>query len=315
MTKRVIVTGANGFVGCNIVAAFLDAGWVVNAVDHVFDNPAYSHLSAERLRLIASDCANLAPLAAEALVHAAAITATPAARGESPEANLHANLDSLLSIMEYAHRQRIGRAVFISSAAVFGSTPATPIDETRPPQPLGVYGVAKALLEDVVETMRHEYGRDVACARLGGIYGPYEFVRSSRPKLSLVAQMISAALGRRMIEVVRSEEQRQWTYAPDIGRALVALMNAEKLSHGLYNLACGERLSDLEVARQLASLIDGLTVRNAAGEEVPDPPSSRLGWLDNSRLRRDVGFSDWTNMSERTLEPTLDSIREGIANA
>ena len=61
MMKRVIVTGANGFVGCNIVAAFLEAGWVVNAVDRVFENPAYSHLSAERLRLIESDCANLPP--------------------------------------------------------------------------------------------------------------------------------------------------------------------------------------------------------------------------------------------------------------
>ncbi len=313
--RRVLVTGANGFVGCNIVAAFLEAGWAVVAVDQAFDNPAYENTPADGLRCIAADCADMPPLGLDALVHAAAVTATPQERAESPEANLRANLDSMLSVMEYAGRQGIGRAVFISSAAALGPATATVIDETRPPQPPTVYGLAKAIMEGTVATMRRAHARDFLCARLGSVYGPFEFRRATRPRLSLVAQMIHAALTQGEIRVQQPEAQRQWTYAPDIGRALVALLNAAALNHALYQVVSGERLSDLKVARMIAGLADGVAVKideAGAGTELASSSPARLS---NGRLRNDVGFSDWTAMSELTLAPTLKSIRARIADA
>ena len=312
--KRVIVTGADGFVGSNIVASFLQAGWFVYALDLAYRNPAFAAQSTRNLRLIGSDCAVLPSLEADALIHAAAITATPVERGETPEANLRANIEPMLSVMEYANRQGIGRSVYISSTAALGITPTTLIDETRSPRPGAVYGLAKAIMESAIEAMRRGYARDFLCARLGAIYGPCEFARPTRPKLSLAARMILAALTRKEIIVRRPDERRQWTYAPDIGRALIALVEAEKPKHGLYNLACDARLSNLEVAAQIAEVLNGVSVR-VAEEDAPGPPASQFGWLDNSRLRRDIGFSDWRPMSERTLEPTLQSIRTRISDA
>ena len=123
MTERVIVTGANGFVGSNIVAAFLDAGFEVAAVDLNFDNPAYAKSAGENLRLIESDCVNMPPVAADALIHAAFVTATPEERGESPELNLRANIEPTLAVLEYAQRQRIARSIYVSSAAVIAAGP------------------------------------------------------------------------------------------------------------------------------------------------------------------------------------------------
>ena len=106
--KLIIVTGANGFVGCNIVGALSAAGYRVSAVDRAFDNPAYGHMPAGNLRRIRADCVDLPLLEADALIHAAAVTARPAgARGESPEDNLRANIEPLLAVSEYAERQRI----------------------------------------------------------------------------------------------------------------------------------------------------------------------------------------------------------------
>ena len=313
--KRVIVTGADGFVGCNIVAAFLEAGYFVYAVDLGFENAAYSQLPRKSLQCIEANCANLPPLAADALIHAAFVTAPPQARGETPEANLRANIEPLLSVMEYVHQQEIGPAVFLSSDAVFHNTPPTLIDESFPPQPLGVYGVAKTLLEQTVATMRYEFGRDLVCARLGAIYGPYEFPRSTRPKLSLVRHMLYEALTLGEIKLHHPATLREWTYAPDIGRALVALIKADKINHALYQLASGERISNLDLARQIQQLLDGVVLQFAADEEEMEPASAHLGWLDNSRLRLDTGFCDWTKMSAETLDRTLASIRSGAAHA
>ena len=312
--RRVIITGAGGFVGSNIVAAFLDAGWLVYAVDRTDAKPAFAELSTERLQQIVSDCSDLPPLYADILVHAAAITATPGARGETPEANLRANIDPLLSVMEYAERQRIARSIFISSAAVFGNTKPMPIDESRPTRPRNVYALAKLIMEDTVSTMRATYQRDFFCVRLGAIYGPNEIARSTRPKLSLVAEMMGTALNQGEIVLRQPQERRQWTYAPDIGRALIALADVDKLDHGLYNLAGDERLSNLEVAKELAEVVGGVSVR-IAQEEASETAPSGSGWLDNRRFRRDIGFSDWTPMSKRTLGATLKSIRARISNA
>ena len=312
--RRVIITGAGGFVGSNIVAAFLQAGWLVYAVDLTEAKPAFAEASSAKLRTIVADCSNLPPLNADMLIHAAAITATPEARGETPEANLRANCDPLLSIMEYVGRQGIGRSIFISSAAVFGNTPPAPLDESRARKPRNVYGLAKSIMEDAVSTMRRAYGRDFVCVRLGAIYGPNEVVRSTRPVLSLVAQMMDAALKHSEIAMQRPQERRQWTYAPDIGRALIALADADVLDYGLYNVASDERLSNLEIAKQIAEMAGGVSLRiNPA--EVSERASSGAGWLDNSRLRADIGFSDWTPMSGSTLEATMQNIQPRLRDA
>lgn len=312
--RRVIITGANGFVGSNIAAQFSQADWLVYAVDRTEANLGGAGLPTGRIRQIVADCADLPALNADLLIHAAAITATPEERGESPEANLRANIDPLLSVMEYSERQRIPRSLFVSSAAVFGEAPDPPFDESAPRRPGTVYGLAKTFMEDAVAMMRRAYRREFVCVRLGAIYGPNEVVRSTRPVLSLVAQMIGAALKEGEIVVNRPLQRRQWTYAPDIGRATIALADADKLDHGLYNLAGGERLSNLEVARQITEIMDGITLR-IKQTEAPERASSSAGWLDNRRFRGDVGFSDWTKMSRATLKRTYDSIAKDINNA
>ncbi len=312
--KRVVVTGANGFVGCNIVGALLSAGYAVAAIDLAFDNPAYGRLPADNLRRLTADCVNLPPLKADALIHAAAVTATPAHRGETPEDNLRANIEPLLAVSEYVERQRIRRAVFISSTAVFRQAPLSQRGEADPPQPRDTYSVAKALLEYTVATLRMAYGRDVLAARLSGIYGPCEFARSTRPRLSAVATMLREAWTRGEITVMRPDEIRRWTYAPDIGRALIALLEADSLRHSLYQLESGESLSDLAVARLISRFCGDATIR--LGEAAaPAQPATAMPDTGPGRLRQDTGFDDWTPMGEGTLRVTLESLLRGEPRA
>jgi len=308
--KRVIVTGANGFIGCNIVAALLSAGYAVAAIDLDFDNPAYQRLPCDNLRQITTDCVNLPPLNADALIHAAAVTASPAARGESPENNLRANIEPLLALSEYAERQGLQRAIFMSSTAVFQQAPLTERGEADPPQPLGVYSVAKALLENTVATLRMEYGREVLAARLSAIYGPYEYARPTRPRLSAVAAMLREALTQGEITVTRPNEKRCWTYAPDIGRALLALLEAESLRHSLYQVESGEPLTNLAVACQIARVCGDVPLR-VIDDETEAQPAMETEGSTPGRLQNDSGFNDWTPMGEETLKVTLESLRLG----
>ena len=313
--KRVIVTGANGFVGCNIVSALSKKGWRVCALDREFDNPAVANWNRNRVESVSASCADMPLIPADALVHAAFVTATPEDRGETPEDNLRANIEPLLQVMAFAEAQAIRRSVFISSNAVYRNTPATTIDETRPPNPLGVYAVAKTLMEHTVDTLRHVHRRDMVCARLGGVYGSYEYGRATRPKLSMIGQMMHDALTKGEIIVSTPAEKRQWTLAEDIGRAIAALVEADSLNYSLYNLAGGERKSDLEIARMIQGLAEGVSLKVAPGNESPMPSPEKLGWLDNGRLKRDTGFSEWTAMSRDTLATVLASLAGQVSDA
>ncbi len=312
---RVIVTGANGFLGANIVAACLDAGVAVAALDLTFDNPAYTRFASENLQLIESNCVEMPAIAADALIHAAFITATPEERGETPESNLRANIDPLLSVMEYARHHGVGREIYVSSAAVHRCTPESVVFESLPQRPLGVYGVAKSLMEQLVETMRSVHGRDCLCVRPGSIYGPYEYRRSTRPRLSNVALMMISALTRREIVVDQPDERSEWTYAPDIGRALIALLKADSLNYALYQVASGDVISNMELSQRIASLMDGVIVRFAEPEAQRVAQRKETRILDTSRLAQDVGFSDWSKMSELTLRRSLESISASAADA
>ena len=315
MTTRVIITGANGFLGSNIVAACLDAGFGVIAVDLYFDNPAYVKPRGDNLRLIESDCVNMPPVAADALIHAAFVTATPEERGESPEQNLRANIEPTLAVLEYAQRQGIARSIYVSSAAVHRARTDATLYESLAPRPLGVYGVAKTLMEQTVETMREVHGRDCLCVRPGSIYGPFEFSRATRPRLSAIARMILSALTTGEVIVDRPQEQSEWTFAPDIGRALVALLESDRLNYALYQLASSEHVSNLAVARMIQGFRPSLSLRLSPPEAGSTQAEVRPRTLDTARLRQDTGFRSWTKMSPATLKRAYDSIAQALGDA
>jgi len=312
--KRVIVTGANGFVGSNIVSTLIDQGWFVYAVDLGFDNPAVETWNNQQIELIASTCIDLPALSANALIHGAFITASPEARNESPESNIRANLDPMLAMMEYADQQKIGRSIFLSSSGVYRTMPDELINEDRPQNPLGVYAVAKTMMEYLVETMRTVYQRDMICVRLGNIYGQNEYQRDSRPFLSVIGQMIHMATTAGIIEVDRPTEIREWTYASDIGNAIHSLLQAETLNHALYHVASTERTSNLSIAYLIQSLVESAEVR-VTSANPSKPKLTRLGTLDNTRLAQDTGFNQWTPLSKGLLSPILVNTLRGKADA
>ena len=313
--KRVIVTGANGFVGSNIVSSLIDQGWYVDAVDLVFDNPAVTEWNRDQVELITSSCTALPNTTADALIHGAFITASPEARNESPEANLRANIDPLLAMMEYAEQHNIPRSIYISSSAVYRHLPDTLINEEHPANPIGVYAVAKTMMENLVETMRTVYQRDMICIRLGNIFGLNEYQRPSRPFLSVIGDMFHTALNDHTITLHHPDEVREWTFASDIGRAIHALLTPQKLNHSLYHVASGERASNLEIAQTIQNALPDTNIEINEAKSGNKPKLTRLGTLDNTRLAQDTGFNGWTTISEGIHQLGLTSRLQGQSHA
>lgn len=293
--QPVVVTGAGGFVGRHIVEALLALGWRVLALDRAFDLGLADVWAAygDSLTLRAGDAAQLPDEPATALVHAAALTANPEELGLSPEDHVRGNLEPALCALEWAAK-RDTRVILISSSAVFHASAPGPLDETVPPTPLGLYAVAKAATESLVETLRADYQRDASVVRLSSIYGPGELPRPSRPRLSPVGRLLAQALETGAIRVYRDDPPRDWTFVADIGRAIAALLAAPRLNHALYNVASGQMRAPRQIADAIAAVLPGVRVEVLDGTDPSLPPLTRHGVLTNERLRADTGFADWT---------------------
>jgi nucleoside-diphosphate-sugar epimerase len=112
--------------------------------------------------------------------------------------------------------------------------------------------------------------------------------------------MIHSALTEGRIIVTEPDPPRDWTYAPDIGRALLAMLEAPRLSYPLYHVSSARPVTRREIARLLCEMLPGVRI-----ETENDPVSgARAGYLANARLRADIGFDDWTPL-ENGLRQTV----------
>jgi len=304
MMPRVLVTGAGGFVCRHIVTALLDTGFAVTAVDRAFD-PDLRHHWANRVEMIEADASDLPDTSVDYVIHGAAITADPNQAGQTPEDNLRANLDPALNVLAWAQRQHARRTVLISSSAVYRVTDPGPVSEAMPAAPFGLYAVAKHTLEALAETLHAQYGRDVIAARLSNIYGPAEQPRATRPRTGLIGTMVREALETNTVTIPAYEAARDWTFAPDIGRAIGALLRANHLAHHLYNVAAEQVLSPFEIVEAIHIYLPHVQTNMVLEQPADKLPLTRRGYLSSERLRQDTGFNRWTSLA--------DGIRQTIA--
>jgi nucleoside-diphosphate-sugar epimerase len=290
MSRRVLITGAGGFVGSHLAQGFAAMGDSVIGVDQAFDAKTSRRLAGveliERDMLAAGDDLP----AADLVIHGAAIT-TPPEAGE--DQLLGANVAMLQAGLRHAVACGAGDFVFISSSGVFSPEDGDGIHlESTVPTATLPYARAKRAGEDALS----EAGKLRAIAiRLGPIYGPHEEPRQTRTIVSPVQRWLGMALRGEPIIVEMPEERRDWTYAPDLAGALDALLRREPTERGVFHLTSGQIFANGEVARMIAELVPGADVRASATSRTLRLPMS------SDRLDLDALYG-WTPIQQGLVQ-------------
>jgi len=157
------VVGAGGFLGGQVAAAFSEAGWRVVG----FERREGRGVDTEALSIAAGRTGQ-----PEVIFHAAGAGSVAAAAAD-PSADFDAGLGSLRATLDFMRRQApAARLIFPSSAAVYGEGQAGPMAEDAPVAPISVYGLHKALAEQLVAGWARLYGFDAVSVRFFSLYGP-----------------------------------------------------------------------------------------------------------------------------------------------
>ena len=296
---RVLVTGASGFVGVNLLEALVARGH--EAIAYSGDAvPADAGLAGRITELTGDVCDSgalerlMRERRIEAVWHGAAITS--GAEREKREAGriVEVNLLATVRALEAAARAGVRRFVYPSSSAVYGETAfgdGGPVAEDAPLRPMNLYGITKVAAEAAVLRLAPTLGLEACAGRINAVFGLWERDTGLRDSLSPHLQLASFAREGKEA-VLAPGAERDWVYAPDVAQAFVAMLEAPAVPPLAMNISM-DRLWPLET---MARALPGLKWRyaNAGGQtnlRYGGPIDRPRRALPPGRIRELLGWS------------------------
>jgi UDP-glucose 4-epimerase len=306
---RTVVTGGAGFIGSHLAEALLAEGHDVIVIDNLStgkreniencrDNKHFefflgSITDVHVLKELFKDV--------ECVFHQAAIASVPRSI-ENPQATNEANVTGTLNVLIAARDCGVKKVVYASSSSVYGDTPTLPKRENMEPNPKSPYAVSKLTGELYCTVFAEVYGFKTVCLRYFNVYGPRQDPASDYA--AVIPKFVTNVLEHKSPVVYGDGTQtRDFTFVNDVAHANILAM--EQNVGGVFNIACGERISVNELARTIMELVG---VELDVVYEEPRPGDIKDSLADISSAKRELQYDPAFSLSEG-LEETIQWYR------
>lgn len=306
---RVLITGVAGFIGSNLAARCLKEDWDVTGVDDLSNghleflpengNTGY-HVNCHTRDF--SDKFILDEIVSkkfDVVFHIAAVPRVSYSVEHPIETN-DVNVQRTLMLMN-ACRGNVKRFVFASSSSVYGGADQLPTSETAPKNPKSPYALQKSIIEDYLKMYSELYGLDSACLRFFNVFGPNQLGDS--PYATAVSAWLTAIKkGEPMRSDGTGEQSRDMCYVDNVVDACVKAAQYDGvLGAQCFNVACGDKTSNIEILRALMHRYPTATFHTA-----PVRPGDVLHTLaDVQKAERVLGYKPLVRFWEG-LDRTID---------
>ncbi|MDI6885412.1 MAG: SDR family oxidoreductase [archaeon] len=305
VTKRVVVTGGAGFIGSNLAEELVKTGSDVIVIDNLstgrIENIANLRTN-EYFTFIEGSIADLTVLKsvfedAECVFHQAAIPSVQKSV-ENPVAINEANVTGTLNVLLAARDCGVKEVIYASSSSVYGDTPTLPKREDMEPNPQSPYAASKLAGEFYCKVFSEVYGLKTACLRYFNVYGPKQDPYSEYA--AVIPRFITRVLSNQPPIIFGDGTQtRDFTFVTDVARANILAM--ERNVEGVFNIACGERISIKELATKVMELVG---VRLDVVYDEPRPGDIKDSLADISLARERLGYEPEFDLT-KGLEATI----------
>lgn len=310
----VLVTGATGFVGLNLLQVLGDAGHRVVGLANHPPPPAAAQLlrSMEAESIIEEvdvrDYVSVGEVFGrhrpDVVIHAATITAGPARERSGARKIVAVNVGGTQSVLDACSAVGVRRILYVSSGAVYGDVAfgTEVIGEETPASPTGLYGITKLTGEQLVRRHGQLHGLETLVARLSAVFGPWEYPTGYRDFMS---PMLQLALAARRGETSRyvPDADRNWISSTDASTALALLALGPAPSHYCYNVCppvrfgVGRWIEQLRLAYPAAEFVPVTGPADATITYDSDPRRQRAP-VQADRLEQELGTHWWTSPDE-----------------
>lgn len=309
MGKKVLVTGADGFIGSHLVEMLAAKGYEVTALSQYNSFNSWGWLEdidcLNDVRVISGDvrdphfCREIVR-GQDIVFHLAALIAIPFSY-VAPDSYVDVNVRGTLNICQAARDLGVGRVVHTSTSEVYGTARYVPIDEKHPLQAQSPYSASKIGADAIAYSFHAAFGLPLTIVRPFNTYGPRQSARAVIP--TLIAQIAS---GQREIAIGDTKPTRDFNYVEDTCRAFLLLAECGDAIGLTVNAGSNFEISIGETFELIRKLM-GSDARLVVDEARLRPMASEVFrlWCDNSEIRRLTGFEPKFSL-EAGLRETID---------
>lgn len=314
--KKVLVTGADGFIGSHLVEALLEKGAQVKALSYY---NAFNHWGwleeIERLKdieVVTGDIRDAHLMktitqGVDVIFHLAALIAIPYSYG-APASYIDTNINGTLYLCQSARDNGCSRFIHTSTSEVYGTAKYVPIDEDHPLQPQSPYSASKIGADSIALSFFHSFQLPLAVARPFNTYGPRQSARAVIP--ALITQL---AAGYKDIRLGSLTPTRDFNYVKDTVRGLMLLAECDDALGKVVNIGGGSEISIGELVEKVKTLMDSEAVI-LTDEKRIRPSGSEVERLlcNNTLIRKLVGYAPRYTL-EQGLQETIQWIKKNLA--
>ena len=304
LMKKVLVTGAAGFIGYHLSERLLEEGNKVTGIDNL--NSYYDVrlkkarlgrlIKRRRFRFHKADLADIKKTrvifkaeAPDLVVHLAAQAGVRYSL-ENPRAYLKSNITGFLNVLEACRQFKIRRLIYASSSSVYGANTRLPFSvQDRTDAPLSLYGATKKSNELMAHAYGHLFKLQTTGLRFFTVYGPW-----GRPDMAYFLFTRNLLTGKPIQVFNRGNMRRDFTYIDDIVDGMISVTRLSK-ARPFYNLGSSKPVKLMDCIR----LLEKYTRQKAKIRYAPMHPGDILETSADIRAARDdFGFFPKTNMKE-----------------
>lgn len=323
--KRILVTGADGFIGSHLTEMLLKQGYKVRALSQYnsFNNWGWlEDVSHPQLEIVSGDVRDAAFCRhicrdCSVVFHLAALISIPYSY-VAPESYVDTNVTGTLNMCQAARDCGVERLIVTSTSEVYGTAQYVPIDEKHPRQPQSPYSATKIGADAIAMSFYNAFELPVTIARPFNTYGPRQSARAIIP--TIITQIANGASEIKLGDLTPT---RDFNYVKDTCRGFIALAECEKTIGEEVNICSNYEISMRETLELIASIMNK-DVKFVEDVQRLRPKNSEVFrlWGDNTKIKTLTGFEpeyDITRGLQETIEwftceENLRKYKSGIYN-
>ncbi|UXH77623.1 NAD-dependent 4,6-dehydratase LegB [Roseateles amylovorans] len=307
--KRVLVTGADGFIGSHLVELLVREGFEVKALSQYNSFNYWGWLDdidcAKQVEIVSGDvrdphfCRKVTQ-GQDAVFHLAALIAIPYSY-VAPDSYVDTNVKGTLNICQAALDNGVQRVIHTSTSEVYGTARYVPIDEKHPLQPQSPYSASKIGADAMAMSYFNAFNLPLTIARPFNTYGPRQSARAVIP--TIITQIAS---GMKQIKLGDTTPTRDFNYVADTCRGFLELARCEQAIGETVNIGSNYEISVGDTLNLIKELMNS-DVEFITDDQRIRPEKSEVFrlWCDNTRIRGLTGFEPRHDIRDG-LQRTID---------
>lgn len=317
--KKVLITGADGFIGSHLTEALLREGCRVRAFVYYNSFNSWGWLDSfepEKLKQIdvfsgdVRDQNNVRKSMQDIdiVFHLAALIGIPFSY-YAPDSYIDTNIKGTVNVLQAARDAQVKRVLVTSTSEVYGTAKKVPIEETHPLQGQSPYSASKIGADKIAESFFRSFALPVTIVRPFNTYGPRQSARAIIP--TIIVQLLS---GNKKIKLGLLSPKRDFNYVKDVCRGFLAIAKSNKAVGEEINIASGEEISISGLVKKIAEIISpGVNIEIMTESKRLRPEKSEIMRLkgSNKKIRLLTGWKPAYTL-EAGLSETIDWIRGNI---